>query len=166
MLPRVLKNFTVYVDGMGYIGRVEEATLPDLKIKTDEFRAGGMDAPIEMDHGMEKLDFQWTLAEYNPETIKLFGLFNASTPIVFRGALQRQGEAAVPFMVRFQGGLKEITRDAAKAGEKGTMKLVANCNRYTEVIDGEQVVDIDILNMIRVIGGVDQLADQRAALGV
>lgn len=167
MLPRILKNFTAYVDGRGYFGRIESCKLPDLKIKTAEYRGGGMDAPIEHDMGMEKIDVEIMFAEHDPELIKLFGLFDSATQIVLRGALQRQGEnVAVATEIRLQGGIKELTRDEWKPGEKGSMKLVANCNIYKETQDGETLVDIDLLNSVRVIGGVDQLAAQRDALGI
>jgi len=48
MLPKILKNFNVFVDGRGYAGKIDEITLPKLTIKTEEYRAGGM--------GMEKLE--------------------------------------------------------------------------------------------------------------
>ena len=38
MLPRILKNFNLFVDGRGYAGRVDEITLPKLTIKTEEFQ--------------------------------------------------------------------------------------------------------------------------------
>ena len=49
--PRVLRGFDVFVDGRGYAGKVEELELPKLSIKTEEFRAGGMDVPVELDMG-------------------------------------------------------------------------------------------------------------------
>lgn len=165
MLPRKLQNFGVFVDGRSQIGRCTEATLPTLSLDTEEYKAGGMDAPVDLEKGMAKLDAQWTMAEYNPETIKLFGLFSAGTVVVFRGALQRQGEEAVPFEVRMTGGIKEINRDPLST-DGSKMMLSANIQTYVEIIDGETVVDIDILNMKRIIGGVDQLASQRAALGI
>jgi len=166
MLPRVLKGFAVYVDGRGYIGRVESCKLPELTVKAEEYRGAGMDAPVDLDMGMEKLDVSMTFAEYDPNLIKEFGLFSADTQIVLRGAIQRQGEDAVPVIVRLQGGVKQIGRDDWKQGEKGSMQVSANCNRYSESIAGETLVDIDIINMKRIIGGVDQLAGMRSALGV
>lgn len=164
MLPRKLMNFAVFVDGRGYIGRCTEATLPDIDLDVEKFRAGGMDTSVDLEKGMAPLDASWSLHEFNPETIKLFGLFSAGTTIVFRGALQRQGERAVSFEVRMTGGLKTIKRDAL--GVDGSkMMLTANINTYTEIIDGETVIDIDVLNMKRIIGGADQLADIRAAIG-
>ena len=166
MLPRVLKGFTAYVDGRGYIGMVETVKLPDLNVKTEAYRGAGMDAPIDLDMGMEALDCTMTLADYDPDLIKLYGLFQANTPIVLRGAIQRQGEAAVPVVIRLQGGVKSINRDDWTQGNKGNMQVAFNCNRYKEEQGDETLVDIDVLNYKRVIGGVDQLAGMRAALGV
>lgn len=165
MLPRTLKNFTAYIDGRGFIGRVETVKLPDLNIKSDEFRAGGMDAPIDLDMGMEKLDCQITLAEYDASVIKLWGLFTAETPIVLRGAVQRQGEDAVPVVIRLQGGVKSLNRGDWQSGQNSTLQISVNCNRYIETLADEEVVNIDILNNVRIVGGVDKLASIRAALG-
>lgn len=49
MTAKVLKNFSLFVDGRGYAGKAEEVTPPKLTIKTEEFRGGGMDAPIDID---------------------------------------------------------------------------------------------------------------------
>ena len=54
MLNDILKNMSLFVDGRGYAGNVDELNLPKLALKTEEFRGGGMDAPIEIDMGMEK----------------------------------------------------------------------------------------------------------------
>ena len=166
MLPRILKGFALYVDGENFIGRCETVKLPDLNLKTEAYRAGGMDAEVDQDMGMEKLDVQFTLAEYSPAIIKKFGLFSADKQIVLRGGIQRQGEAAIPVVIRLQGGIKQLTRDDWKQGEKGSMQCTANCNSYIETQGGEELVNIDILNYKRVIGGVDQLASMRAALGM
>ena len=48
-MTKILKNFNLFVDGRGYAGRTEEVTPPKLTIKTEELRAGGMDAPISID---------------------------------------------------------------------------------------------------------------------
>jgi P2 family phage contractile tail tube protein len=44
---------------------VEELTLPKLTLKTEEFRNGGMDAPIEVEMGMEKLESEFTLTRFD-----------------------------------------------------------------------------------------------------
>ena len=64
MLPKILKNFNLFVDGRGYAGRVDEITLPKLTIKTEEFQGAGMSAPVEIDLGMEKLEMDMRFSEY------------------------------------------------------------------------------------------------------
>ena len=87
MLPRTLRNFQLSVDGVGYAGRVTELTLPTLTIATEEYRAGGLDAPVEIDMGMEALTASFTLAEYDLDVLKRFGLYNQNdVEVTARGA--------------------------------------------------------------------------------
>ena len=67
------KNFTLFVESLGYAGDIEELQIPNLSLKTEEFRAGGMDAPMEIDMGMEKLELTATLTAIDEEALKLFG---------------------------------------------------------------------------------------------
>ncbi len=78
LIPQVLKNFNLFVNENSYAGRVEAVTLPKLSIKTEEFFNGGLDAPIQLDMGMEKLECSMTLSEYDTEVIKCFGLSDAA----------------------------------------------------------------------------------------
>lgn len=78
-MPKILKNFNVLVDGRGYAGRIDEITLPKLTIKTEEYRAGGMDIPISIDMGMEKLEVDFIFAEYDSELFRLFGLIDGNS---------------------------------------------------------------------------------------
>ena len=78
MTAKVLKNFSLFVDGRGYAGKAEEVTPPKLTIKTEEFRGGGMDAPIDIDLGMEKMECQFILVDFDAELMKLFGLVDGN----------------------------------------------------------------------------------------
>lgn len=166
MLPRVLKNFNIYVGGESFAGRAEKCKLPDLKIKTDPYRGAGMDGVVELDMGMELIELQMTFAEHNPNLIRLLGLHNSQTPISVRGGLQRQGEQAIGMEVRVVGGVRELNRDEWTAGERAGMVLVVSCNTYIERQAGIELVNIDIINGRRIIDGVDQVAGMRAALAL
>ena len=116
-LPRVLKNMNLFVDGRGYAGRVDEIQLPKLTLKTEEHRAGGMDIPVEIELGMEKLEAQLTISDYDPEVFKLFGLLDFSeSQITLRGAIQAQGSEAKPVIVHLRGGWKELESSNWKPG--------------------------------------------------
>ncbi|TDA49182.1 phage major tail tube protein, partial [Burkholderia pyrrocinia] len=53
-----------------------------------------------------------------------------------------------------------------KPGSTSELKYTAELTYYKAEIDGSVICEIDVLNMIRIIDGVDQLADVRKALGM
>lgn len=166
MIPKILKNFNAFVDGRGYAGRVDEITLPKLTVKTEEHRAGGMDAPVEIDMGMEKLECELTFAEYDIELFRLFGMTDGNAvALTLRGAIQADGEAE-SVVVNLRGSLREVDAGSWKAGDKATLKCMVAARYYKLTIDGSQVIEIDAENMIRVINGVDQMATIRGAIGI
>ncbi len=88
-LPLKLKNFNLFNEGQNYIGKVPELALPKLTAKMEEFRAGGMDAPIDIDLGMEKLEMEWTIGGFEAQVLKQFGtLTHNGVGLRFAGALQ------------------------------------------------------------------------------
>jgi hypothetical protein len=166
-LPRVLKNMNLFVDGRGYAGRIDEIQLPKLTLKTEEHRAGGMDVPVEIDLGMDKLEAELTISDYDPEVYKLFGLLDLKpVQITIRGAIQAQGEDAKPVVVNLRGGWREIDAGTWKPGDKSTLKVSVAASYYKLTIDGQEVVEVDAINLVRKVGGVDQMAAIRTAIGL
>lgn len=167
MLDDVLKNMSLFVDGRGYAGNIEEVTLPKLTLKTEEFRNGGMDAPIEVEMGMEKLECEFTLTRFDREALSLFGLLSGqSIPLTVRGVFVSDEGITLPVIVNLRGFVREVDFGNWKAGDKATLKFMIAL-RYYKLTHGTVVThEIDIPNMVRTIDGVDQLALQRVALGV
>jgi P2 family phage contractile tail tube protein len=167
-LPRVLKNFIVFNDGNAYLGEVPEATPPKLSRKMEEYRAGGMNGPVSLDLGMEALEFEWTAAGYMKSLFTQWGAPTHDAVLLrLNGAVQADdtGEVqAVELVMR--GRHKEIDYGNAKAGEKTEIKVKSALSYYKLVIDGEVVMEIDFVNMIEIVGGVDRMAQIRQALGL
>jgi P2 family phage contractile tail tube protein len=168
MLPKILKNFAVFVDGRGYAGKVEEITLPKLTVKTEEYRAGGMDVPIAMDMGMEKLETDMTFSDYDSEIFKLFGIISGNlVALTLRGALQEPDKVdAIPVVLHLRGTIRELDFGTWKAAEKATLKMTMDLRAYKLTYNNADVIEIDAENMIRKIDGTDQLATFRTALGL
>lgn len=165
-IPRILKNFSLFIDGRGLAGTIQTLTLPTLTAKMEEFRGGGMDAPVELDMGMEKLEGTFELAEYNPDIIALFGLASADTQLTARGAMRRDGEAAVPVIVNMTGAIKEMDPGDWTAGDMSTGTFGYTLRYFKLIVGGRELVEVDKVNMIRRISGVDQLESIRTAIGV
>ena len=165
-MPKILKNFNLFVDGRGYAGRAEEVSPPKLTLKTEEFRGGGMDAPAVIDLGMEKLEASFSLVEYDPEILKQFGLVPGnSVQITLRGALV-DDSTTTPMVIGLRGMFTELDMGKFKAGDKATLQCSVACRYYSLEIDGQSIAEIDVDNMVRKIDGPDVLADIRSALGM
>jgi P2 family phage contractile tail tube protein len=163
---KVLQGFNLFVDGRGYAGKVQELELPKLTLKTEEFRAGGMDAPVQLDMGMEKLECSFTLGDISTDAMKFFGLsHNQPVSLTFRGALGLGEGNVVPVVVRAQGMMKEQDLGTWKPGEKLQHKVSVALKYYSYEQEGTTIHEIDIENMVRTINGVDVLAQTRAAIG-
>lgn len=166
MLAEILKNFALFVDDRGYAGNVEEVTPPKLTVKTEEFRNGGMDAPVAVDMGMEKLECSFSLTKFDRDVLKLWGLAQgAQTKLTMRGAVDSSGTVS-PVVIHLVGQLTEVDFGSWKPGDKAVLKVTVALTYYKLVHGAEVVHEIDVPGMKRVIGGVDQLSAIRSAIGM
>lgn len=167
-LPRTLKNFILFNDGVGYLGEVPEVTLPKLTRKMEEYRAGGMNGPVKLDMGMDGLTLEWTAAGYIRDALAQFGATrHDALQLRFAGALQSDSDSgATALELVCRGRHSEIDPGNAKAGDKTELKFKTELSYYKLSLDGVPVIEIDLVNMIEVVGGVDRLAEVRAALGI
>jgi P2 family phage contractile tail tube protein len=163
----IRKNFNLFVDGRGYAGQVDEFNAPKLTLQTEEFRAGGMDLPIDVTMGMEKLVADFSLKAYDRNVLALFGVVEGSNvPLSVREALESFDGTVTPVVHTMRGKITELDPGTSKPGELPMLKATLTLTYY-KMQHGEQVVhEIDAENMVRVINGVDTLANIRNALGI
>ena len=167
IVPKVLKGFNLFVDGIGFAGLVEEVTLPKLDLKMTDVYNGGMDVPIGMEMGMEKLECSFSLSEYNTNVLKQFGLRDGSrVSLAMRGGLDDEDGGVIPVTVNLVGAWKGLDMGAWKSGEKAPLKVSVGLRYYKLTIGSEELIEVDVVNMVRIINGKDQLADMRAAIGI
>jgi len=167
MIPEVLSNCAAFIDGVSFAGEVPTLTLPKLTKKTDDYQGGGMSAPIEMGMGLEKLEAAFTTNGVRRESLKYFGLADQTAcNAVFRAAYRGLKGAVKAVTVTLRGAVKEVDMGDWKPGDKAEIKHAMSVTYYKLEIDGRVMYEIDPLNMIQVIDGVDQLAAERTALGL
>lgn len=169
MLPKVLRNFNVIVEGRPLAGIAEELKLPDLERKTEEYRASGMLAPVSLDLGMELLTLEFTLTEFNSDVLKAWGVTDAGgINTRFMGAARADdsnaGVDAIEISVR--GRWKKIEQGNAKNSDMAKMKVQMPLVYYRYNLNGETLIEIDVVNGKEVVGGVDRSADVLKALGI
>jgi len=167
MIPEMLTNCVMFVDGVSFSGDVPSMTLPKLSIKTEEYRGGGMSGPVDLPTGLEKLEAAFTTNGVRKEALKFFGLADQTAcNLVFRGSFTGQKGTVKSVTVTLRGSLKEVDMGDWKPGDKAEIKHAVAITYYKLEIDGRVMYEIDFANMVQVINGVDQLAAERSALGL
>lgn len=162
--PRKIRNFNVFIDGVSYFGRATEGKLPEVKIATSAHRGAGMDGPIGIDTGLEAMSSEVTLAEWDSTLLKKLGRIER---FVFRPAARGEDDFSADRIIATVGGLLTVTSFGdLKPGDDSMLKLTIDVRDYRLEQNGEVLFDIDLEKGKRIIGGVDQLADMRAAMGL
>lgn len=163
----VLKNFHLMVDGRGYAGQVEEYTPPVLNLQTEDFRGGGMDAPVSITMGMEKLETSFALVAYDKDVLALWGVAQGKEfPMTVKGALESHDGTVKSVAHSMRGKIRSIDSGTWQAGQKPQLKITMDLTYYKLEHSSQVIHEVDVVNMIRTINGIDVLAEIRGALAL
>ncbi|TMJ19013.1 MAG: phage major tail tube protein [Alphaproteobacteria bacterium] len=168
MLPRKLKQYHVFSDAQSYLGEAKEVALSKIAAKMEEYRGGGMLGPVKVDMGLEGLEIEVTYGGLVVGILRQMGMVRHDGVLLrFNGAYQSDdtgGVTAAELIVR--GRHEEIDPGNAKAGEDTEWKVKSTLSYLKWTIGGRVEVEIDLVNCIYIVGGVDRMAEIRAAIGV
>ncbi|KRA15361.1 phage major tail tube protein [Lysobacter sp. Root604] len=167
-LPRKLKNLNLFGDGESFLGQVVEVKLPTLTRSMEDYRGGGMSGPVKIDNGSEGLELESKFGGLMRSILRQYGLTrHDAVQLRFAGAYQRDDTGQVDAVeVVVRGRHSEIDMGTAKAGDDTEFTVKTACSYYKLTINGVVVIEIDFVNMVEIVDGVDRLADQRRAIGV
>lgn len=170
-MPNKMKNFLCH-KGEGqsaeYQGKVTEVELPKLARKLEDYRAGGMDGTVTVDLGQEKMEMKLTVGGFMVDLYRDFAKPGVNAvPLRFSGGYQRDDTCAVQSLEVFcRGRLAEIDPGKTKVGDDTEQTFSYHINYYRMTVDGRVEMEIDVINMICIVDGVDQLAEIRKAMGL
>lgn len=166
-MPSKLKNLNLFNDGESFLGQVTEFKLPTLSRKMEEYRAGGMLGPIDIDLGQEKIEAEWKCGGLMRSVIRQYGAIrHNAVQLRFAGAYQREDTEsvdAVEIVIRGRHG--EIDAGTGKVGDDTEFSVKTAVSYYKLSINGRTEIEIDMVGMIFTVNGVDLLAAQRRAIG-
>lgn len=159
-----LKNMTCSINGKGYSGNVDEINIPEVSSVTEENRYGGTNASIVQPVGVELSEFMISVGCYNQESFDLvntYAIFTATGSIVNQLGLPQGTE------VTAYGLVTNVTPDSWTPGKVTKVKITMKSPDFFKQSFNDSVRTlIDKKNMIQIIGGIDQLAAERAVLGL
>ncbi len=163
----VRKSFTASIDGVGYAGNVKSFSAPVLELKTEDFQAGGMFAPIKVTMGHNPLDSELSLLCDDAAIMTLFSVREGQLiPITAREALESQDGTVTSVVHNMRAKVVKIDRGESSPGTMSETKLSLSLNYYKLTHGVTVVQEIDIVNMIAFQNGVDVLAAIRGALAI
>lgn len=169
-LPRKLKNMNLFNDGSSYLAVAKSVTLPSLGRKMEAYRGGGMNGPVKADLGFsdDGIQLEWKTGGLDLVSLRQFGMVKASGVLLrFTGAFQQDDTeemSSVEVVVR--GRHETIEMGDAQPGEDTEHAMTTTCSYYKLIVDGEVIIEIDLLNFVEMVDGVDMLEGQRKALGI
>lgn len=170
LIPAVLTNAKVYKDGVDQLG-VATVDAPDFECLTESITglgiAGEMDVPVAGHFKSMALKIKWnTVTDKAVELLQPVGHH-----IEIRGNIQQLDAGSGKFVnkavkIVAKSMPKKIGIGKFEAGKKMEPETELELYYYKLWIGGRELVELDKLNFIFVLNGVDQLAEVRANLGM
>ena len=164
-----LTNANIYMDGANLLGRAEEISLPEIKMKMSEHKALGLVGTIETASGVEKLESKIKWTSFYPDVIKKAGNPFKPVQLQVRASIQiYEGGGVIreaPVVVLLTGTFKKFPFGNFKQHDNAESESELSCTYVKQTIDGEDMIEFDVLANIYKVGGVDILADYRTNTG-
>ncbi|EKO3414773.1 phage major tail tube protein [Vibrio fluvialis] len=163
----LLSRWAIWVDGIGKAGNAKEYNPPVLEVLTTDFQAGDMDMPIPVDDGMAPMETSFSLFGMDIAVLPLFGLRQGSRTAVSVRSTYTDTKGNSSELVEELGGMiTKIERDAQDTGSQRdkAMKITMKLDYYKVVRSGVVLIEIDPVNHVRKLGGIDVLEGIRAVL--
>lgn len=165
-LPAKLKYFDVFADGQSWIGQVVEVSLPELKVKTESFRGGGMVGEVDINMGLEKLEMEVKLGGASVDAMRQFGRVGiAGVMLRYVGAYQDDATGGIlPGELVVRGMHTALNPGTAKTGDNTEWTVKSTLSYLKWTLSGRVECEIDMLGLVWFSDGIDHLAEIRAAL--
>ena len=164
-----ITNFAVYEDATEYHG-MAEVTLPEISTITEELKGAGINGTLNSPYAghIEAMSLSLNFRTVTKEVLKLAEPRNHQIDL---RASQQQFDAVAGMFK--QTAIKHVLIVMPTKFNPGKLAIAASAESTAEFsvsyfatfIDGVKVLEIDILNFIYFINGVDYLADVKKALG-
>ena len=173
---KVLSGYTVFVDGIDFVGVATGFTPPTITVGTVQSDMPGHGGPFAIPTGrLDELEAMVMMGDQYPSLESLVGdPASVSTPVLFVG-VTTDGETARKIEYEIAGvWTKQERSEFAGAeggeggggggGDRGPCTYTISCRTLTHRIDGDEIRHIDFEQNIHRINGRDVNADLRTAL--
>lgn len=164
----ILRDFTVFLNGVGKIGTVANIQLPELDVQMEEFRGGGMDMAVQIPMGLNKMELSFDLLSWDEDTWAAVGFDAKSmqTKLDFYGVTITANGAEAPVEINVQGGIIAVKNDALSPGKSSKQTVKMSVFKYKHTIGSNVVMNIDAFGKIFYSGANDLASQARGYLHI
>jgi P2 family phage contractile tail tube protein len=164
-----LINGNLYVDGKNFLGKCEEATLPDIKVKMTEHKGLGMVGTLELPAGLDKLEAKFKMSSLYPEIVPYAGNPYRKVKIQVRSNLEvwvgGELDSQLPVVAHLEGRFTNFPLGGYKSKDNAEFELNMSVTAAKLVVDGQELYEVDVMNNIHKVNGEDVLAEYRSNIG-
>jgi hypothetical protein len=155
-LPKKLKNFNLFVDGIGFAGRAEEASLQTLTVKSEDHTAG-LDTPFPVDTGMDVPSLSFDLAEPAGDVVKHFAKVEEIGITLIGTCNDDESTASEPVTITARGVIGSMDLGSWSAGNKVSPKFTMKLTYVKVQALNGGTFELDIKNNKRMVNGTDMV---------
>ena len=156
VIPGKMKRVNLFVSGLGLLGLVKDVKLPSVKTKKDIINGMPVDSGL-----LEPMEFEGTLTDFNADMIKEAAKMSEASFKVKGDYLSNNKNAK--FTATLKGPI-DTDLDSLEEGKVFGQKVKMYVSTYNLNLNGEEVYDIDLQNVIAKIGGKDIYEATRSAV--
>ena len=162
------QNLNVFFNDGDWAGRIEGYTPPELSSQVEDYRAAGMHGRVALRTGQDLMESEVVFKGLHEEVYLSWGIADATVQTIeVRGALQDYNGKVTPIIFTQTGPVVKVMSDQIQGqGEVPEMTITQNPHYFLINHGGVITLEIDILNSIQFIDGIDQLEGIREALGL
>ena len=166
---KTLTNANVYIDGANLLGAAMEVSLPEVTAVMAEFKALGMQGTLEAFSGFEKMEATVKWTSFYADVLKKVANFTQSVQLQLRGNLQEYGAGGVtnevPYVALLTATAKKFPSGTFKASAMSEQETSFSVSYLKVTINREEIMEVDVINNIYKVNGVDVLATYRTNIG-
>lgn len=172
MAMNVKKIFdaSVYVNDKSKHGQASEVTCPDVSFVMNEYNALGMIGQVKLFNGIEAMEMsvKWQHID-NDAQIALANPLKAVDITIFssRAGYDNSGHTEEKKIAMYVRGFSTKHQGGSyKPREDSEFESTIAVFYYKLEVDGEEILEIDVMNNIFTVNGVDMLEERKSNLGI
>lgn len=165
-----MTNANVYVNGASQLGRAEEINLPSVKHIMAEHKALGLVGKMEFASGIDKMEARIKWNAFYSDVFKKFASPFATLNLQCRSSVETydsEGRSQqVPYVCYLTAYAKDFPLGNFKQHDNVELETNLSVTYVKIELNGEEIIEIDVLANVYKVGGVDQLSRYRQNLGI